>query len=154
MPEGAERRFDQEARTMTNESAVRERALAFSTIDGRYLSITSYRSDGSGVATPVWFVRDGDRLLVETDALSYKVKRIRRRPSVSIAPCTARGKLTGPKVPAHAEILDVRPAGFQDLFTQKYRVDLMFFRPLRALQRALHIGPLQNNPIVLVITPE
>jgi len=40
-------------------------------LPGRYLSLTSFRHDGTGVATPVWFVEDGERLLVETDAASY-----------------------------------------------------------------------------------
>jgi hypothetical protein len=26
---------------------------------GRYLSVTSFKRDGTGVATPVWFVSDG-----------------------------------------------------------------------------------------------
>ena len=57
---------------------------------GKYLSLTSFRRDGTGVATPVWFVEADGRLLVETDASSYKVRRIRRDPQVTIAPCTAR----------------------------------------------------------------
>ena len=36
------------------------------TFPGKYLSLTSFRRDGTGVATPVWFVEDGGRLLVET----------------------------------------------------------------------------------------
>ena len=44
---------------------------------GKYLSLTSFRRDGTGVATPVWFVEVDGRLLVETDAGSYKVRRIR-----------------------------------------------------------------------------
>jgi hypothetical protein len=52
---------------------------------GKYLSLTSFRRDGTGVATPVWFVEADGRLLVETDAGSYdagsyKVRRIRRDP--------------------------------------------------------------------------
>jgi hypothetical protein len=35
---------------------------------GRYLSITSYKRDGRGVATPVWFVQRDGRILVETEA--------------------------------------------------------------------------------------
>ena len=61
-------------------------------IPGKYLSITSYRRDGSGVSTPVWFATEGDRLLVMTDSRSGKVKRIRRNPYVTIAPCSGRGK--------------------------------------------------------------
>ena len=57
---------------------------------GKYLSITSFKRDGSGVATPVWFVQEDGRLLVETDANSGKVKRIRRNPQVLVAPCRHR----------------------------------------------------------------
>jgi len=34
---------------------------------GKYLSLTSYKRDGTGVATRVWFVIDDGRLLVMTD---------------------------------------------------------------------------------------
>ena len=40
---------------------------------GKYLSVTSFKRDGSGVATPVWFVIENGRLLVKTDAESFKV---------------------------------------------------------------------------------
>jgi len=30
---------------------------------GRFLSVTSFKRDGTGVATPVWCVSDGTRLL-------------------------------------------------------------------------------------------
>ena len=33
---------------------------------GKYLSLTSYKRDGTGIATPVWFVIDDGRLLVMT----------------------------------------------------------------------------------------
>jgi uncharacterized protein len=41
-------------------------------IPGKYLSITSFRRDGTGVATPVWFIQEGGRLLVQTGASSGK----------------------------------------------------------------------------------
>ena len=72
---------------------------------GRYLSITSYKRDGTSIATPVWFVQQDGRLLVETDGASGKVKRIRRHPAVLVAVCSATGRLRGPQVPATAEIL-------------------------------------------------
>ena len=40
---------------------------------GRYLSLTSFKRDGIGVATPVWFVIDDGRLLVKTGRKSFKV---------------------------------------------------------------------------------
>ena len=63
---------------------------------GKYLSITSYRRDGTGVATPVWFVEEGGRLLVMTAADSGKVKRSPvRNAFVTAAPCSARGPASG-----------------------------------------------------------
>ena len=121
---------------------------------GRYLSLTSFRRDGTSVATPVWFVEAGGRLLVETDAGSYKVRRIRRDPRVTIAPCTATGRLRGTPVPAWAELLpDAEVARVERLMARKYRVDLLFIKPFRALQRALHRNRPRETPVILELTP-
>jgi PPOX class probable F420-dependent enzyme len=123
-------------------------------LPGKYLSLTSFRRDGTGVATPVWFVEARGRLLVETDAASYKVRRIRRNPRVTIAPCTATGRLRGHPVPAWAELLpDAEVARVDRLMARKYRVDLLFIKPLRILQAALHRRRSRGTPVVLEITP-
>ena len=44
---------------------------------GRYLSVTTFKRDGTTVATPLWFVSDGRRLFALTDLQSWKVRRIR-----------------------------------------------------------------------------
>ncbi|WP_239133440.1 PPOX class F420-dependent oxidoreductase [Rugosimonospora africana] len=72
----------------------------------RYISLTTYRRDGTAVATPVWLVRDGDRLAVWTNQAAGKVKRIRREPSVTVAACTVRGRLLGEPVAARAHVLE------------------------------------------------
>jgi len=119
-------------------TAVHSATTAYS---GKYLSITSFRRDGTGKATPVWFVQEGGRLLVETDAGSYKVTRIRRNPWVTIAPCTATGRLRGQPVTARAELLpDAEIGRVERLVAGKYRVDLVFIRPIRSLQAALHLA--------------
>jgi PPOX class probable F420-dependent enzyme len=106
------------------------------------------------VATPVWFVEAGGRLLVETDAASYKVRRIRRNPQVTIAPCTATGRLRGNPVPAWAELLpDAEVARVDRLMARNYRVDLLFIKPFRSLQAALHRRRPPGTPVVLEITP-
>jgi PPOX class probable F420-dependent enzyme len=121
---------------------------------GKYLSLTSFRRDGTAVATPVWFVEAGGRLLVETDAGSYKVRRIRRDPQVTIAPCTATGRLRGVPVPALAGLLpDAEVAHVEQLMARKYRVDLLFIKPFRALQRALHRNRPRETPVILELTP-
>jgi hypothetical protein len=45
------------------------------------------------VPTPVWQVRDGDRLLVITNGTTGKVKRLRRSPRVLVAACDQRGRV-------------------------------------------------------------
>jgi PPOX class probable F420-dependent enzyme len=63
-----------------------------------YVSLATYRRDGREVKTPVWVVADpadATRLLVYTNARSGKVKRIRHTPGVRIAPCDARGGVSG-----------------------------------------------------------
>ncbi|QIJ66194.1 PPOX class F420-dependent oxidoreductase [Streptomyces sp. JB150] len=90
---------------------------------GKYLLITSYRRNGTGVGTPVWVVEDEGALGVWTAADSWKVKRIRANPSVRIAPCDVRGNPTGDAVEATAEIVDAATtARYRGLIARKYGV--------------------------------
>lgn len=74
--------------------------------DAKYLSLTTFKRDGTAVATPVWLVRDGDALVVTTQGSSGKVKRIRNSPEVMLAPCDARGRLKGEQVAGTAALVD------------------------------------------------
>lgn len=90
---------------------------------GKYLLVTSYRKNGTPVATPVWVVRDGDTLGVWTAADSGKVKRIRRRPDILAGPCDVRGNPTGDQLPATAEIADPQATvRYRALVARKYGV--------------------------------
>jgi uncharacterized protein len=72
----------------------------------RYVSLTTFRRDGTAASMPVWVVSDdGERLLVWTGADTWKVKRIRRDPRVLIAPADYRGRELGPHVEAQARVL-------------------------------------------------
>ena len=129
-------------------------AAAAPVFRGRYLSITSYKRDGQGVATPVWFVQQDGRLLVQTDAASGKVKRIRRNPQVRVAICTASGRLRGEQVPAVAEIFSDQETGVvEQLIAGKYRFDMIIFRSLRFIQTRLHLGRPRTKMVILGITP-
>ena len=59
----------------------------------KYVSVTTFRRNGAGVATPVWHVVDGNELLVVSDADAGKVKRIRRDSHVVVTVCNIRGKV-------------------------------------------------------------
>ncbi|MGV0849980.1 PPOX class F420-dependent oxidoreductase [Mycolicibacterium phlei] len=70
-----------------------------------YILLTTFTKDGRPKPTPVWAVPDGDRLLVITQEESWKVKRIRNTPRVTIAPCDMRGNVKGEAAEAVASVL-------------------------------------------------
>ena len=87
----------------------------------KYISLVSFSKSGAGVPTPVWFAEDAGKLYVMTGSHLGKYKRIRNNPQVTIAPCTIRGKVTGPDFPATARIM--RPEEFgrvRKLINEKY----------------------------------
>ena len=108
---------------------------------GRYLSVTSFKRDGTGVVTPVWSVSDGTRLYALTDLRSAKIRRIRRNPRVLIAPCRVSGKLRGSPVPARADVLTATTdlERVRELLLERYklsyRVVMFFYRLGRRLRR-------------------
>ena len=108
--------------------------------DRKYLSLESYRRNGQGVRTPLWFVEDDGALYFYTVAHSYKVKRIRNNPRVRVAPCDMRGNVEGEWVAATARRLGVAESRRADeLLNRKYGLVkriLNFFAKIRGHERA------------------
>lgn len=128
--------------TQTIERAVRRPAADLQALfPGRYLSVTSFKRDGTPVATPVWFVSDGVQLFALTDLHSAKVWRMRRNPRVLVASCRANGKLRSEPVPAHVQVQTATPEleRVQSLLTERYRITyrlvMFFYRLGRRLGR-------------------
>ena len=67
--------------------------------------LVTFRRSGEPVPTPVWFGLHDGRMYVESLADAGKVKRLRRDGRVRVAPCTARGKPTGPFAEGGGRIL-------------------------------------------------
>lgn len=107
---------------------------------GRYLSVTTFKRDGTGVATPMWFVCDGARLFAFTDLHSAKVRRVRRNRHVLVAPCRVNGQLRSKPIPAQAEVLTEEPdlERVRELLLARYRVSyrivMLFYRVGRRLR--------------------
>ena len=72
----------------------------------QYILLTTFTKDGKPKPTPIWAAVDGDRLLVITQGDSWKVKRIRNTPRVTVAICDVRGNPKSEAVEATAAILD------------------------------------------------
>ena len=45
---------------------------------GSYINLRTFKRDGTGVDTPVWFAESDGKLYVFTEGDAYKVKRLRR----------------------------------------------------------------------------
>jgi PPOX class probable F420-dependent enzyme len=72
----------------------------------RTVLLTTRKRDGTTVGTPVNIALGPDgRAYFRTWSATGKAKRMRNFPQVQIAPCTARGKATGPQRQATAVLL-------------------------------------------------
>ena len=71
----------------------------------KYLLLTTFTKDGRPKPTAVWGARDGDKLLIITDDGSWKAKRIRNTPRVTIQRSGGLGQAKGEPVEAVARIL-------------------------------------------------
>src|SRR5215472_6286552 len=95
----------------------------------KYLNLETFKKNGQGVKTPIWFAADPSRDLTSDSARLFaytignsgKVKRIRNNGSVRIAPCDMRGNVSGEWVEARAEIISGGDAEYGDrLLNKKY----------------------------------
>ena len=104
--------------------------------DERFVSLTTFRRSGKGVATPVWVARDGDALVVTTPAGSGKVKRLRRDARVQLRPCSRRGAVAddAPVAAGTAKIEAETPravAALRGKYGLEHRLVLLVERVLR-----------------------
>ncbi len=74
--------------------------------DSEYLSLGTWRKNGTIVDTPVWFAPGGDYLYVFSAGDAGKVKRLRNSSRARVAPCTVTGKVLGGWQDATAIVLD------------------------------------------------
>jgi uncharacterized protein len=95
----------------------------------RYVSLETYRKNGKGVRTPVWFAvapTRGDsaaesKIYVYTTTDSGKAKRIRNRGVARIAACSAFGRITGSWIDVRVEIVSGEEASLgMRLINSKY----------------------------------
>ena len=108
----------------------------------KYISLETYRRDGTPVRTPLWFAADssGSEFYISTPANSGKVKRIRRYPRVRVAACDFGGNVKGTWLDAEARFCEDEEAKRAGrLLDRKYWSKIFFnaaaflFRRERAL---------------------
>jgi uncharacterized protein len=85
----------------------------------RYISLTTFKRDGTPVSTPVWVTSDdGRRLLVWSGTETWKVRRLRRDARVLVASANFRGRERGPRIGGLARVIS--DPGVDALLRQKY----------------------------------
>lgn len=107
----------------------------------KYISLETYRRNGAGVRTPVWFAEAEGVLYVYSLANAGKVKRVRANPRVRVAPCDLRGSLRGNWLEAEARVVEgAEEQRGHALLNRKYRPWKRigdFFSRLRGRKQAI-----------------
>lgn len=103
----------------------------------KYMTVQTFRKNGEGVPTPVWFAEQDGMMYARTFEKTGKVKRLRRETRVRVAPSDARGVPQGEWVDAHARIVD---AGSDEarranhLLNRKYGLQKRLLEPVFGLK--------------------
>jgi PPOX class probable F420-dependent enzyme len=98
-------------------------------LTAQYVALTTYRLDGRAVVTPVWAAARDGRLLIFSNPVAGKMKRLNNSSRASVAPCTWNGTLTGAQLPATARILAPDElGGMWSALVQKYGLQAGAFR--------------------------
>ena len=79
--------------------------------NAKYVSLETFRKDGSGVKTPMWAAPLDGKLVFGTGGGTFKVKRIRNNTRVRVAACNANGQqIQGPWYEGEARVLEATEA--------------------------------------------
>jgi PPOX class probable F420-dependent enzyme len=104
-----------------------------------FAHLATLTPDGSPHSAPVWIAREGDRVLVTTEASSLKGKNTERDPRVSLSIVDFRDPYTEAQL--RGRVVERRPdpqLKYYDVFSQKYTGKPWPYRD-------------EKSPIVLVI---
>jgi PPOX class probable F420-dependent enzyme len=86
-----------------------------------FVLLTTFRKNGVGVPTAMWFAHEQGKLYMVTDHKSGKVKRIHNNRRVLLAPCDMMGHILGPQIDASArELPPDRYAHANAILAEKY----------------------------------
>lgn len=118
----------------------------------RFVSLTTFRSSGSPMPTPVWIGGDDGALIVTTPVASGKVKRLRNNPTVELRPCGRTGRVDPDSPVARGSVTFVTDRSGRQRATRilrrKYRLEYLLVMTVELLARPRH-----RERTILRITP-
>ncbi len=97
------------------------------------ISLSTYKENGEGVPTPVWFAKENNDIYIMTEEQSWKAKRIKKSSKVAFVSCSYRGKIRRKfkdlRIVGKAEFLEQEESKkTQQRFAKKYWALYRFFR--------------------------
>src|ERR1700709_502940 len=106
-----------------------------------YVLLTTFTKDGKPKPTAIWVAPIADRVVAITQGTSWKVKRIRNTPRVTIAECDRGGTPKGEAVEAVGVILDKsQTQAVYDAISKRYGLVGKLFNVFSELR-----GGMKNN---------
>ncbi len=89
----------------------------------QYISLSTFRRNGTAVATAVWFATDGGKIYLYSALDAGKMKRVRATGKVTVVPCDVKGKVAPGAVPATGSAVELpaeRGSFVHGLLNRKY----------------------------------
>ncbi len=115
----------------------------------KFVSLTTFTRDGTPKPMPVWIVGlvDG-RVGFTTSSDSWKAKRARNTPKVTLRPCDQRGRVAGDavEVTGTAEVVDgAEFAEVQRLVGEKYGFMVSVIKVMNSVRGLFKKGETQSD---------
>ena len=126
--------------------------------EARYVSLTTFKRDGTTVSTPVWITGTQGRYAFTTGDKAWKAKRLLRDPAIEVRVCDMRGRVkpdtrvhrgTGAVSPSNADIASVEQA-----LSAKYGWQFRATKLLDGIKRRLGWGPVHEVVAIHLSIPE
>ncbi len=125
--------------------------------DEKYVSFTTFKRDGTAVATAVWIVAlDGGRYGFWTASTSGKAKRLKNNRKVQIQPCDNRGRVKpGSTATVGTAVTTTGPeaTAVQTKIKAKYGFMVNVTKFLRKLNNLVLRKHVPYGDVAIVITP-
>lgn len=125
--------------------------------DEKYILLTTFRRDGTPVATPVWVVKlDGERIGFWTSSGSGKAKRLAHTARVTVTPCDARGRVRAGAAVVDATARVVTGSELEEIrrrIVSKYGLMTKFTKLLGTIAGVLRGKRIPYGDRGVVITP-
>jgi PPOX class probable F420-dependent enzyme len=125
--------------------------------DEKYILLTTFRRDGTPVATPVWVVNlDDERIGFWTSSGSGKAKRLAHTERVTVTPCDARGRVRAGAATVDATARVVTGSELEEIrrrIVSKYGLMTKFTKLLATIAGTLRGKRIPYGDRGVVITP-